>query len=282
MGIDIKVVLIVFLVVTCLFLFIGLPLLLIFIKKRNDHVAFVKANSIALKNLVELNSRYKFYEVSKNYDLSHTYDNDVFYGTVSPEDYLIYNLQFNRYNVLREIMGVSNNVIKLTEYKKEVKAISSFGKYESEVGKLNIEYLLKIERKLFSDKTLKPTTVFAINVSLAYAKMSGEVCSRKSGVFTGGRINQLIDRLNNQDRGFYNDRGIWDAICRVERAKVSNKMRFSIYQRDGYRCRMCGRHFKMENLEIDHIKPIAKGGKTTYDNLQTLCRRCNKLKGDSY
>ena len=35
-------------------------------------------------------------------------------------------------------------------------------------------------------------------------------------------------------------------------------------------------------MDIDHIKPIAKGGKTTYDNLQTLCRRCNKEKGDTY
>ena len=33
--------------------------------------------------------------------------------------------------------------------------------------------------------------------------------------------------------------------------------------------------------EIDHIFPISKGGKSTYDNLQTLCRRCNKLKGNS-
>ena len=30
------------------------------------------------------------------------------------------------------------------------------------------------------------------------------------------------------------------------------------------------------------IKPIAKGGKSTYDNLQTLCVYCNKEKGDKY
>ena len=27
--------------------------------------------------------------------------------------------------------------------------------------------------------------------------------------------------------------------------------------------------------------PIAKGGKTTFDNLQTLCKRCNGLKSDT-
>lgn len=77
-------------------------------------------------------------------------------------------------------------------------------------------------------------------------------------------------------------REIWDSICRVERGRVSNKMRFSIYKRDRYRCCICGRSKYSDFLEIDNINPIAKGGKSTYDNLQTLCRRCNKNKGDKY
>ena len=60
------------------------------------------------------------------------------------------------------------------------------------------------------------------------------------------------------------------------------KEQFTIYVRDGYRCRICGRTNRFDNLEIDHIKPIAKGGKSTYDNLQTHFRRCNKEKGDTY
>lgn len=53
-------------------------------------------------------------------------------------------------------------------------------------------------------------------------------------------------------------------------------MRFAIYNRDGYRCCKCGR--KTDDLEIDHIMPISKGGKTHPDNLQTLCKRCNMEK----
>ncbi|MBP5466276.1 MAG: HNH endonuclease [Clostridia bacterium] len=53
-------------------------------------------------------------------------------------------------------------------------------------------------------------------------------------------------------------------------------MRFSIYKRDGYRCQHCGRSGRFVDLEIDHIIPISKGGKSTYDNLQTLCQRCNQ------
>ena len=80
-----------------------------------------------------------------------------------------------------------------------------------------------------------------------------------------------------QDNGRYNDE-IWQSICRVERAKVSNKMRFAIYKRDGNRCIKCG---STRNLEIDHIFPISKGGKTKPDNLQTLCHSCNTRKSNT-
>ena len=33
-------------------------------------------------------------------------------------------------------------------------------------------------------------------------------------------------------------------------------------------------------LEIDHIIPVAKGGETVEDNLQTLCWKCNRAKSD--
>ena len=54
-------------------------------------------------------------------------------------------------------------------------------------------------------------------------------------------------------------------------------MRFAVYKRDRYRCVKCG---STVNLEVDHIMPIAKGGKTTFNNLQTLCKRCNMNKSD--
>ena len=57
-------------------------------------------------------------------------------------------------------------------------------------------------------------------------------------------------------------------------------MRISIYQRDNYGCQICRRRFETDYLEIDHIYPISKGGKTVYENLQTLCRACNKNKGN--
>lgn len=50
-----------------------------------------------------------------------------------------------------------------------------------------------------------------------------------------------------------------------------------IFERDGNKCLCCG---KTENLEVDHIIPIDKGGKTEMYNLQTLCHDCNEKKGE--
>ncbi|MBL9155796.1 MAG: HNH endonuclease [Verrucomicrobiales bacterium] len=35
----------------------------------------------------------------------------------------------------------------------------------------------------------------------------------------------------------------------------------------------------MANLQYDHIKPVARGGGTTVQNLQLLCQSCNQAKG---
>lgn len=51
---------------------------------------------------------------------------------------------------------------------------------------------------------------------------------------------------------------------------------------DGYYvCACCGyKSGTREYLQIDHIKPMSKGGLTVADNLQVLCRNCNMRKGD--
>lgn len=42
----------------------------------------------------------------------------------------------------------------------------------------------------------------------------------------------------------------------------------------------CGEHFELSEMHADHIVPWSKGGTTTADNCQMLCRDCNLKKGD--
>jgi hypothetical protein len=55
-------------------------------------------------------------------------------------------------------------------------------------------------------------------------------------------------------------------------------LRWKVFRRDHYKCVKCGRHW---DLTADHIIAFSKGGQTTFENLQTLCRWCNSQKGAS-
>lgn len=251
-------------------------------KRKEEHIKFLLENSVTIKKLLEINNKYKFFEEINSFDEEHVYDNEIYYEMISCEDYLIYQLQFNKFDVEKEIKKIKNNLENYKSYSQEILQIDTFGKFDQINDKLNQKYLLKLEKKYFNKNNKNPIVNFDIKIILYCSKINGEIYRKKKQVFSIEEISTLIKRLNNKNRDFYNDKDIWDSLCRVERGKVSNKMRFSIYKRDGYMCCICGRTERSDFLEIDHIKPIAKGGKSTYDNLQTLCRRCNKRKGDSY
>jgi len=65
---------------------------------------------------------------------------------------------------------------------------------------------------------------------------------------------------------------------RYGRQPIPRKLRHLVFKRDGYRCCECGASKEETSLEIDHIVPVAKGGTNDIDNLQTLCRECNRMK----
>ena len=57
-----------------------------------------------------------------------------------------------------------------------------------------------------------------------------------------------------------------------------------IKKRDNYTCQKCGVSVKDEPtllLEVDHIIPISKGGKSIPSNLQVLCSKCNGKKSNN-
>ncbi|MEW6350119.1 MAG: HNH endonuclease [Thermodesulfobacteriota bacterium] len=59
-------------------------------------------------------------------------------------------------------------------------------------------------------------------------------------------------------------------------------LRFTVLQRDRFRCVLCGASPATTlrcALHVDHIVPWSKGGKTAVDNLRTLCKLCNLGKG---
>lgn len=246
---------------------------------QKRYIAFISENSLCFRSLKKINSEFTFFP-EINYDQSHTYDNENFYETISCEDFLIYQLQYYGKKVSEQIEKINRNVSEYRKYIEQIKTLQ-LGKFSAPIGKLKAKKLLKTEKRLFhKTKIPPPATQFFLTVTLYCSNINGRTYDSKRETYSAEAILKLIKRLQNRNGAYYRDREIWDAICRVERGKVSNKMRFSIYARDGYRCRKCGVSQRYATLEIDHIIPIAKGGKSTYDNLQTLCHKCNVEKGD--
>ena len=61
----------------------------------------------------------------------------------------------------------------------------------------------------------------------------------------------------------------------AKRKSLSKSVRFEVFKRDSFKCQYCGKSAPDVVLEVDHIIPVSKGGKTVMSNLQTLCERCN-------
>lgn len=66
-----------------------------------------------------------------------------------------------------------------------------------------------------------------------------------------------------------------------QRKLATRELREQIMKRDNYTCQICGKYMPDEvGLQVDHIVPVSKGGKTVPSNLRVLCSKCNGSKSD--
>ena len=70
------------------------------------------------------------------------------------------------------------------------------------------------------------------------------------------------------------------AVRPTIRATFSKAERAAIARSQRYRCMYCGVRLTSDNLQIDHMDPVSRGGSNDDENLQALCRRCNIRKGN--
>jgi len=67
-------------------------------------------------------------------------------------------------------------------------------------------------------------------------------------------------------------------INHIEKSwKVPAVTRREVLRRDKHTCQYCG---STRQLTLDHVVPVSKGGRHTWDNVVTACEPCNNHKGD--
>ncbi len=89
----------------------------------------------------------------------------------------------------------------------------------------------------------------------------------------------VLQRERSQDRKLESARSLMRAEQNGERSRppIPRDLRLAVFERDGGKCVECGSSF---DIQYDHILPFARGGATTFENLQILCGDCNRQKSD--
>lgn len=148
-----------------------------------------------------------------------------------------------------------------------------------------IKKKLPVFYRLFADESKLPYSVCEIDYKLANVGLPYLLFLYIS---PGGRSRNenliaidtdIIESLINEISKTVSKKG----HSKLQRSIMTNDLREAIKRRDNYTCCKCGNSVYDEPnllLEVDHIVPISKGGKTEASNLQTLCWRCNRAKGN--
>lgn len=80
------------------------------------------------------------------------------------------------------------------------------------------------------------------------------------------------------------DDGLWISRWKVRQASgrppIPARIRMLVIARDGLRCGICGRDVDPDDVDLDHVIPLSRGGETHEDNLRVTHSRCNRRRGN--
>jgi 5-methylcytosine-specific restriction endonuclease McrA len=265
------------------YVFIIVALSFLFITFTIHHLKktlYVSKNSNLLSQLTELNN---------------LYTNSVFHSYPSKEDTLRININeeyknkstyddLNGSKVLKKIIKIfieniddfTNKINKIDEninewesYQKEYENILS---YSSQFDKSS---LIKTENKLLNKRKLqKPISKALLTYEAKYTSKKGKNWYTWTWEYDLDDIKlTLEDALNEIEYQKSKEH-----FKKVQRNKINDSTRFEVFKRDGYRCKICGMSPETNpevTLHLDHIIPVALGGTSVIENLQTLCSSCN-------
>jgi hypothetical protein len=104
----------------------------------------------------------------------------------------------------------------------------------------------------------------------------------KDKILDPAELEKQIVRLMRDD-DVTNKKGIYAYVLDGEERHLNiraftDNMKREAYERQNGICPICNKHFEIQEMEGDHIKPWHLGGKTTPENCQMLCKDDNRTK----
>lgn len=116
-------------------------------------------------------------------------------------------------------------------------------------------------------------------------RLSARTCKRCGIGLSKKWITLCADCKRSQKR----DEGkSWRKRCRALGLPYEPIVRTIVFERDGWRCQICGRSTPKRlkgtshkrSPTLDHRIPLSRGGPHQYENVQCACRECNTTKGN--
>lgn len=248
----------------------------IYTKLKEHFEKRVAETSSRYKATLELNNNYKFNEirnpqlVEKRLNSKQQFDRfnfDKFFAS-----YVEKKLEY--YTNL--IVLCNENKDKLTEYREKYSTLPQLlTKDEIKTLKLPFNIYRRTEALMTKAVTLNPVTAPTVKCKIYYTSPKGQNSYKNCNDYSFSDIIKYCDLASKQLEV--------QSTKEYQRKLMTSAMRYSILNRDNQRCVICGRSASDGvTLQVDHIIPVSKGGKTTPENLRTLCSDCNLGKGDKY
>jgi hypothetical protein len=180
--------------------------------------------------------------------------NDYLNGSTIRQDYLETAISWLSNNNIEQYMADNQhkpNSNELWLYFQSViswiKAI--FPNYRREMKGVSFGLLYNVYKNIEVDSNKMETEISKL--------MQDEDVTKKSGIY---------EYVLTRKEKFLNIRAFTD------------KQKREAYEKQSGICTKCNKHFELNEMEADHIKPWHNWGKTSSENCQMLCRECNRIK----
>ena len=131
----------------------------------------------------------------------------------------------------------------------------------------------------FFDKHSLIVNADKIREAIMKVKMEDEAYREDTYAATGSRVRVVrrIQTIYNLILGITGGNS-----ADTDRRLFTEEERKQLYEASDKKCAICGNLIlSLEDCEIDHIIPFAKGGKTELSNAQVVHRLCNREKSDA-
>lgn len=196
----------------------------------------------------------------------------------NPLEYVVKNFYPNKAMYPEQIRKLYLLVEELETLREAKQIIENYKKeYQQYLGDVPAFIMQEDEAGFYSRLGFAHIDESVLTVEYKFAYTSGGGMAQRSFTvpMTEEMIAELIKLLESKLTS--------SAFVKEQRTLMTKKLREYIKNRDQFTCCSCGNSTHIEPnllLEIDHIIPITKGGRTVEENLQTLCWKCNRSKSN--